>query len=140
MQLASHGTFKIWCQGSTVFAELKGNWNEEAALEFEKEFMRAAASMPEQWAHLVYLNDWQICVPQMMEIIQRLVAWCIDNGLVRAANIYDPSDMKSSLINKMVVQQEGTFVRAVFDNDADAAAWLTEEGFATAINSCSVDL
>jgi len=135
MQLVSHGNFRIWSQGFTVFAELKGSWNEEAALEFEKEFIDVASQMPEHWAHLVYLNDWEICVPEMMEIIQRLVTWCIENGLVRAANIYDPSDMKSSLINKMVVQQEGAFLRAVFDNDADAAAWLTEEGFPTSITS-----
>ena len=100
-----------------------------------KEFICVASKMPAQWGHLVYLNDWEICVPEMMEIIQRLVTWCIENGLLRAANVYDASDMKSSLVNKMVVQQEGAFLRAVFDNDADAAAWLTEEGFPPSITS-----
>lgn len=133
MQFYSHGKFRIWNEGHTVFAELTGSWNEEAAIQFETEFKRIAAAMPDRWAHLVYLNDWQLCVPAMAVIIQRLVAWCIDNGLVRAANVYRPSAMKSTILNKMIVQQQGKFTRAVFDNDVDGAAWLTQEGFPTTV-------
>jgi hypothetical protein len=130
----SHGQFKLWIQDNTLFAELSGHWNEEAALEFEQAFMAQAAHMPEEWGHLVYLNDWQLCVPEMMSIIERLVEWCLAHGLKRAANVYHPSVIKSSILNRMIVQQEGAFVRAVFDNDQKAAAWLTSEGFPTRIS------
>lgn len=131
MKFESHGKFTIWTDKSTVFAELLGSWNEESALQFELEFKKIASTMPEQWGHLAYLDDWELCVPEMFNIIERLVTWCIDNGLIRAANIYQPSSIKSGVMNRMVVQQQGNFERAVFDNAQDAVTWLTEEGFPT---------
>lgn len=131
MQYQSHGHFEIWSEDATVFAELHGCWNQEGGLEFEREFMRVASDMPAQWAHLVYLNDWELCTPEVTEIIMRLVDWCLHRGLARAANIYTPSAIKTGLLNKMIVQQEGNFIRRVFDNPEDGALWLTEEGYPT---------
>lgn len=131
MKFESHGHFTIWNQGNIVFAELIGSWNEESALLFEHEFKKIASTMPDQWGHLVYLDDWELCVPEMIEIVERLVAWCISHGLVRAANIYQSSSLKSGVINKMIVQKQGNFERAVFNNDLDGAIWLTQEGFPT---------
>tara|TARA_R110001583_G_scaffold33943_3_gene114541 strand:- start:696 stop:1112 length:417 start_codon:yes stop_codon:yes gene_type:complete len=131
MKFESHGKFTIWTEKSTVFAELLGSWNEESALQFELEFKKIASTMPDQWGHLVYLDDWELCVPEMFEIIERLVIWCINNGLMRAANIYQESSIKSGVLNKMIIQKQGNFERVVFDNDLDASRWLTEAGFPT---------
>lgn len=131
MKFRAHGEFEIWVLENTLYAELKGTWNEEAALQFEAEFVLAAKNLGDNWAHLVYLNDWELCDASMFPIIERLVNWCIENGLKRAANVYCQSSIKESFVNKMVVEQQGGFVRKVFDNDADAKAWLTEEGYSS---------
>lgn len=129
MQFQPHGDFKIWIVDKTLYAELKGTWNEEAALQFEADFIKAGKPLGDQWAHLVYLNDWELCEASMFPIIERLVNWCLENGLKRAANVYPKSSLKESFINQMVVEQKGEFVRKVFDNDVDAAIWLTQEGY-----------
>lgn len=129
MQYESHGKFKIWRQGSVVFAKLIGSWNVESALQFEHEFKKIASTMPDRWGHMVYLNDWELCVPEMITIIERLVAWCLDNGLVRAANIYLSSAIKTQILNRMIVTTQDNFQRAVFDNELDAVDWLSDEGF-----------
>lgn len=133
MRYESHGKFTIWSEGNIIIAELQGSWNEQSGLQFEHQFKKIASTMPPRWAHLVYLNDWELCVPEMMPIIERLVTWCIQNGLVRAANIYPSSAIKTQVINKMIVTQEGDFERAVFDNEFDGASWLSNEGFPISI-------
>jgi len=124
-----HGSFKVWAAGNIVVADLKGAWNEEAALAFEQEFMIVAKVMPNHWGHIVYLNDWELCDPAMFPVIERLVAWCIENGLTRAANVYPASAVKEEFINKMVVDEIDNFKRAVFDNKNDALNWLKENGY-----------
>lgn len=124
-----HGSFEIWAEGNIVFANLEGAWNKEAAVNFEVEFMKVAKLMPEKWGHIVYLNDWELCDAAMFPIIERLVAWCIKNGLTRAANVYSVSVVKAEFINKMVVDEFGEFKRAVFDNDKDAKEWLRKYGY-----------
>lgn len=135
MRYESHGKFTIYNQGNIIVAELIGSWNEESALQFESEFKKVASIMPKQWGHIVYLNNWELCVPGMMPIIERLVAWCIENGLIRAANIYPCSAIKTQVINKMVVTKHENFERAIFDNEQDAAIWLSREGFPVAIKN-----
>lgn len=129
MVYESHGNFKLWTRDNILCAELTGSWNTETALEFEVEFKKKAEKMPKQWAHLVYLNNWDLGVPEIQQIITRLVHWCLTNGLTRAANIYDESGIKTNLLNKMIVEREGAFVRAVFDDEIKAANWLSSEGF-----------
>lgn len=133
MSYHSHGEYRLWCEETTLYAELSGMWNEETALTFERDLMELSKSLPDEWGHLVYLNDWQLCTPEMFSIVERLVSWCIENGLKRAANVYEPSGIKEAIVNKMVVQSDGEFKRAVFDNPQDAALWLTQEGFPTQV-------
>ena len=129
MEYNSHGKFTIWTQGDIIFAELIGSWNEESALHFEREFKKIASTMPKRWAHLSYLDDWELCVPEMIGIIERLATWSIENGLVRVANIYRYSAIKTQILNQMLATKLGHFERAVFDNDLDGTAWLSNEGF-----------
>ncbi|WP_415905402.1 hypothetical protein ACMXYW_04695 [Neptuniibacter sp. QD48_55] len=128
-----HGHYELWVEGTTLFAKVSGSWNMECAQEFEKEFMALAQHFSGGWGHIVCLNDWELGTLEVSEVIERLVEWCIVNGLERAANVYQPSALKHAVINKMIVSEQDGFVRAAFDNLQDAADWLTEEGFPTAI-------
>lgn len=129
MKYDPHGHYHLWCNGSTLYAELTGAWNMEAALAFERDMMAHAQTLPAQWGHLVYLDHWELGTPEITAVIERLVTWCIHNGLQRAANVYEPSGIKSALLKKMVVEEQGEFKRAVFNNSDAAAQWLTQEGF-----------
>ena len=130
-----HGNYVLWINGATLYAELSGAWNMEAALAFEQDMMKHARTLPAHWGHLVYLNHWELGTPEITAVIERLVHWCIENGLQRAANVYEPSGIKSAILKKMVVEEHGDFKRAVFDNPNAAAQWLTAEGFPTFANN-----
>lgn len=129
MQFEQHGDYKIWTKNNMLYAELSGAWNQEAAENFEADFMKAAKHLPAPWAHIAYLNDWELCSPDTFPVIARLVEWCIQHDLTRAANIFSPSSLKEGFLNKMVVDEQDSFKRIVFDNEEDAVEWLKNEGF-----------
>ena len=89
----------------------------------------AAHFQDENWGHLVLLDDWELGIPEMVPIIERLVAWCLENGLTRAAQVYSPSMIKQYHLNEMVVQEIGAFQRHSFAKRVDAEEWLAASGF-----------
>ncbi|MCC2615559.1 hypothetical protein LJ739_04825 [Aestuariibacter halophilus] len=129
MVFEQHGSFRLWCHGNVVYAELSGTWNKETAEQFAGEFKTLAQQVDKPWAHMVYLQDWELCSAEVFAVIQALVDWCLEHGLVRAAQVYPPSTMKREFLDRMVVERKGQFQRAVFDNAYQGALWLTHEGF-----------
>lgn len=131
MDFIPHGEFTLSRCDRLVIATLNGGWNKEAAEHFEKEFMRVADPLiGQKWAHLVYLQDWDLGVPEIGKVIKRLVSWCIANGLVRTAQVYGKSMAKQYLVDKLVTEETGDFKRKVFQDEKLALAWLCEQGFA----------
>jgi hypothetical protein len=129
-KLSNHGDFDIKISGNVICATLSGSWNSQAAEEFSREFMLLAAHFQdENWGHLVLLDDWELGIPEMVPIIERLVAWCLENGLTRAAQVYSPSMIKQYHLNEMVVQEIGAFQRHSFAKRVDAEEWLAASGF-----------
>ncbi|WP_124748936.1 hypothetical protein [Alteromonas facilis] len=123
-----HGDSDLWVKDGILYAKLLGTWNQEAALEFSSRFKQQAQSLTDRpWAHLVYLEDWDLCAIDVIPVITDLVSWCIDHNLVRAAQIYCESMIKKQFIDLMVVEQMGQFKRVSLDNEQDALNWLLEE-------------
>lgn len=129
MPFQQHGSYKLWIKGNVLYALLDGQWNEQAALNFTKDFKALISGFDGDWGHMVYLEQWELCGPEMFEVIQDLVDWCLANGLKRAAHVYKSSAVKQDLISKMVIEEIGDFKKAVFDNPQSAANWLTNEGY-----------
>jgi hypothetical protein len=78
---------------------------------------------------MVLLDEWQLGVPEMGPVIEALVHWCIDNGLRRAAHVYQPSLLKKLQLEDLVTGSEQGFQRRAFSSVDVALAWLKEEGF-----------
>lgn len=125
-----HGEFVLSTNGNILVARLSGSWNEEAARAFDRHFREHAAGLASApWGHMVLLDDWQLGVPEMGPVIEVLVHWCIDNGLRRAAHVYQPSLLKKLQLEDLVTGSEQGFQRRAFSSVDVALAWLKEEGF-----------
>lgn len=128
--LSHHGDFDVQVSGNVLCARVSGSWNSQTAEQFAEEFMVKAESLIGQpWGHLVLLEDWDLGVPEIIPIIERLVSWCIENGLTRAAQVYSPSMIKQYHLNEMVVEKVGDFHRHSFASQSEAEAWLAESNF-----------
>lgn len=127
---SQHGDFDLSVEGNILIAHLYGSWNIEAALSFEKEFMVIATPLIDKsWGHLVYFEEWDLGVPEITPIVERLVGWCITHNLKRAAQIYSASVVKKHYIDIMIVEEHGEFQRQAFIEEGLATSWLNSEGF-----------
>ncbi|WP_051275427.1 hypothetical protein [Aestuariibacter salexigens] len=129
MHPEQHGSYRLWQHDNVLYAELVDTWNDIAAANFSRDFKALASEINGDWGHMVYLDNWDLCSPEMFAIIKELVDWCISHGLKRAANVYAPSAMKKEFLGRMIVEEQGEFKRAHFDCEEKAVTWLRHEGF-----------
>ena len=135
---AGHGEFLIDVSGTILRASLVGCWNIQTAQTFAKAFkVEAQPLIGKPWGHLVLLDNWDLGVPEIQPIIEELVAWCIDQGLMRAAHVYSPSMLKKYHLNQLVLEEMGAFHRNSFSDQNSAIAWLSAEGFELSADSTS---
>ena len=128
--------FRIWREQQVILAFVNGSWDRTTAEEYAEEFKRLAEPLQgADWAHIVYLDHWQLGVPEIEPVIQQLVQWCIDHQLRYAAQIYCPHMVKKYQLERMIIDHTAGFERRVYPTEAQAFAWLTEKGFA--MNSSS---
>lgn len=124
--------FHLWQEQQVIMAVVNGSWDRRTAEDYATEFMQLALPLSDApWAHIVYLDHWQLGVPDIEPVIQRLVQWCINHQLRYAAQIYCPHMVKQYQLERMIIDQTEHFERRVYPNQAEAFAWLAEKGFST---------
>jgi hypothetical protein len=128
--LEPHGRFNLSVSNNILIARLSDSWNKECAEDFSINFkIKASSLLGEPWGHLVFLDNWDLGVPEMLPIITDLVTWCIENGLEKSAQVYNDSMIKKYSIDQMVVKQKGGFERRIFTEPDIALNWLSQYGF-----------
>ena len=126
----AHGHFDIWIDNHVVLARIKGQWNEEMALVYANHFKTVCEPLlANDWAHIVYLDDWELGTPELEPIVINLVTWLIERNLKRTAQVYSPNMLKKFQMDRMVKETFGDFQRQVFSKETDAFAWLQKEGY-----------
>lgn len=129
--------FTLWTEQQVLLAVVRGGWNERTALDYAEAFKAAAKPLlGDDWAHIVYLDDWELGGPEIEPVVRGLVNWCVNNGLRHAAHVYSPNMVKQYQLNKMVsdtIRLSATeqFEKRVYSTDLEAFAWLHQLGFAT---------
>ncbi|WP_445767155.1 hypothetical protein [Rheinheimera sp.] len=126
--------FKLWREQRVILASINGSWNRFTAEDYASEFKALAVPLAgADWAHIVYLDNWQLGVPEMEPVIKQLLHWCIRHNLRYAAQVYCPDMLKKYQLDRMIVSTH-SFERRVYPNEQDAFAWLASIGFATDTN------
>ena len=122
--------FRLWCEQRVVLAVANGSWNRFTAEDYAKEFKAVAKPLiGSDWAHIVYLDNWELGVPEIEPIITELVGWCLDNGLRYTAQVYCPNMVKRYQLDKMISDNSNRFEKRVYPNELQAIAWMASVGF-----------
>jgi hypothetical protein len=136
----AHGFYELTVDNNLLVARLSGCWNQECAEIFSEEFKNIAQPLTHRaWGHLVYLDEFELGVPEIAPIVQNLVSWCIQNGLQKSAQVYCKSMTKKYYIDKMVVEKADHFERQIFIEAQSAIDWLKDYGF-TLVSKNSTDI
>lgn len=127
---SAHGLFDLTTSGQILTLEAQGQWNLEAALEFEEKWIDLATPISHSpWAHVALLDQWQLNTPEVEPIITRIVAWSASHNMTHVAQVFSPSLLKKYELDKMVGKEDLPFEKQVFTNRRDAEAWLASCGF-----------
>ena len=128
--MATPAKFKVWRESQVLLAVVNGSWNQQTAEEFALEFMKKATPiLHAPWAHIVYLDQWELGVPEIEPVIQRLVDWSVSHNLRFAAQVYCPHMVKKYQLERMTAIKSPTFEKRTYPTPQDAFDWLTAEGF-----------
>ena len=122
--------FHLWQEEKVILALVSGCWDKRTAEEYSAEFKTIAAKLlNSQWAHIVYLDQWELGVPEIEPVIRELVEWCIANNLRCAAQVYCPHMVKRYQLERMITERTDSFERRVYPTQHEAFQWLAAEGF-----------
>jgi hypothetical protein len=125
-----HGEFKLHVSNNIILARLTGAWNEECANDFSQALRKHVKLLNNpKWGYLVFLDDWEISVPDIIPIVTDLATFCINNGLEKSAQIASESMMKKMYLEKMAVEKHDIFERQIFSEQDKAIEWLNSYGF-----------
>lgn len=124
------GQFRVTVDGQVIVSHIKGQWSEETALRFEDELHKVVKRLSTPtFAHLLYFDEWELNTPGALPIIERMIAWCISQGMCASAEIFKPDVLKEYLLNKVQEEIKDNVLIRRFDNASDAKYWLSEQGF-----------
>lgn len=122
--------FQLWREQQVILAVVNGSWDRRTAEEYMAEFKKLVAQLKgSDWAHLVYLEQWELGVPEIEPVIKELVQWCIQHHLRFVAQIYCPHMVKQYQLSRMIIDDSETFEKRVYPTQQDAFAWLAAKGF-----------
>lgn len=122
--------FQLWREQQVILAAVNSSWDRRTAEEYMREFTKLAAPLTDSpWAHLVYLEKWQLGVPEIEPVIQELVQWCINNNLRFVAQVYCPHMVKQYQLNRMIIDNSEIFEKRVYPTQQEAFSWLASQGF-----------
>lgn len=124
--------YQLWREGRVVLAVVSGSWDRITAEDYVEDFKNLAAELADApWAHLVYLEQWQLGVPEIEPVVQQLVQWCSQHQLQFVAQVYCPHMVKRYQLDRMIVQTDEVFQKRVYPTQSEAFDWLASVGFAT---------
>ena len=122
--------FKLWREHQVLLAVVNGSWNQQTAEKFSLEFMKTATPLLQApWAHIVYLDQWELGVPEIEPVIQQLIDWSVRHNLRFAAQVYCPHMVKKYQLERMTTLKSPLFEKRTYPTQQAAFDWLAEEGF-----------
>jgi hypothetical protein len=125
-----HGVFDLFTEGSLIFAVIRNSWSEGKANAYSTALKKLVEkTQPGDWGLLVFLDDWELGVPEIEPIIAELSYWCIEHGVTHTAQVYSKSMIKKYQLSKMISENIGEMQLSQFSQIDDAVQWLTAEGF-----------
>ena len=126
------GGFRLFTDDFVLLSVPSGISGRSIAQKYVDEIKSKVAEFNGQpWAHIVYLNEWQLGTPEVEPIITELSRWCLANNLKYTAIIETANSVRQYQNNKMLIKQnERTdYDRQSFANADLAIEWLNSLGF-----------
>lgn len=122
-----HGKWKILARDNYVLQWFGGCWNEEAAIQYCREFQLKTAHLNgTEWAIVSFFDDWELGVPEIEPHVAEHCRLFKENGCRKDCHIYSRTAAKIMQLENIIPHTEGNYERRVFSCETDALAWMKE--------------
>lgn len=113
-----------------MIISILGSWDVKTAEAFIKDFKTYANGLIEDnWAHLVYFDDWNLSVPEVEPLIQEMLEWAITRNMTHSVRIYKKNAIKEYQLQRMMGQQQDNHINRNFFSAAEGFKFLADNGF-----------
>lgn len=124
------GQYRVFSDGQIVVSHICGQWSMSTALKYENALRKVVTNIAEdEFAHLLFFEEWGLNTPAAGPILERVIFWCVSQGMCCAAEVFSPDALKEYLLNKLVEEAKDQLVIHRFSSEQDALLWLAEKGF-----------
>jgi hypothetical protein len=125
-----HGGWEILVKGNYVLQWFSGCWNEEAAIQYCREFKEKTTHLKgTQWAIISFFDDWELGVPEIEPHVVEHCRLFKENGCIKDSHVYTITAAKNMQLENITPHTEGNYERRVFSDVTDAIAWMKECSF-----------
>jgi len=131
MRTIERPLYQLSADDLCVYAVVKGSWSYDEAIHFSKDFLELVKDFDgKPFTHLVYFDQFTFSVPEIEEVIQRLVDKLVAQGLRFTAQIipFEYYNITQFQLAKMT-QTKGLFVKKSFNCLIDAQDWLEAQSY-----------
>ncbi|WP_026959634.1 hypothetical protein [Aliagarivorans taiwanensis] len=128
----AHGSYRLELFDDVLVLSAVGAWNSQLAREFVDALQSFESQLPERWAHVVLLEDWELLTSDAEELIYPTLKWVEDKGLCHTAHVYSFSPLKRYLLERMIPSGERSHSKQDFPSIQLACDWLVEQGYQSA--------
>lgn len=131
MQQVKTRHYKIWCENNVLFAVILGQWSEIEVKTYAQDFKKVAYLLShEPWAHISYLEEWELSTPESAKYVQEIEQWCNQNNLQCNALVYAPNAIKDYVVG-LSLQKAKDYPDSFrhFNHSEDAIRWIAEKGY-----------
>lgn len=124
------GQYRVFSQGQIVVSHISGQWSRSRVIEYEKVLHQVVTNLGERkFAHLLFFENWGLNTPAAVPILERIIFWCVSQGMCCAAEVFSPDALKEYLLNKLVEEVKEQLVIRRFSCEHEALLWLAEKGY-----------
>ncbi|WP_026374673.1 hypothetical protein [Aestuariibacter salexigens] len=122
--------FTLRRENDVLVAIISGQWDDMTTNSYADAFKKVASCMASQpWAHITYLDRWELATPDCVPIINELERWCMANKLTCDAVVYPDDGLKDFILSKALETSRNPKVYRHFTDASDALEWISEKGF-----------
>lgn len=124
------GSFEMWIENRVLVCRPKYSWSERTARLYANTMKSKVATFEKApWGSTVLLDQWELGTPEVEEIINDLLLWCLQNNLKRLALVTAENPLQEFQLDNMLQSIAPEFERRHFADEALANQWMETEGF-----------
>lgn len=124
------GKIRVFMKGQILVSHVEGQCSVHTLLKYEEELHRLIGRFSgNRFAHMLFFDKWELHTPEAVPVIERIVCWCITQGMGHIAEVLEHNALKEYILKNSLPEKKGNLQNRQFSSEPEALVWLEQEGY-----------